>query len=338
MTLEPTLSREYYLSPDLFAREKDRIFTQEWFCVGREEEVPGPGDYLLLDLAGESVLLVRDAGRRPPRPLQCLPPSRLAAGARRRPEAPGRRRHGDRRDRHLHARASSAPITPGPTTSTVSCAPHRSSRRATASARRSSRCTGSAVDRSGADSSSSTWQATSGHPAARRQLGGAVERSLPLPSRRAAERPADHLPRGCQLEGHPRELQRVLPLRARAPRALPGGAGVQAEGRAWTSTGTGACLTRRGLDLHHDRHHESAPLRGAQRRRAGAAQGRADLSQPDGLALRRPCRRFFALAARPGEHHRHLRFPLSPRGNRSARTSTRWMRSSSGTSPTGRTG
>ncbi len=59
MTLEPTLSREYYLSPDLFARETDRIFAREWFCVGREEEVPGPGDYLLLDVAGESLLLVR---------------------------------------------------------------------------------------------------------------------------------------------------------------------------------------------------------------------------------------------------------------------------------------
>jgi Rieske 2Fe-2S family protein len=60
MTLEPTLSREYYLAPEYFAREKDRIFTREWFCVGREEEVPAPGDYLLLDVAGESVLLVRD--------------------------------------------------------------------------------------------------------------------------------------------------------------------------------------------------------------------------------------------------------------------------------------
>jgi Rieske 2Fe-2S family protein len=59
MTLEPTLSREYYLTPELFAREKDRIFTREWFCVGREEEVPGSGDYLVLEVAGESVLLLR---------------------------------------------------------------------------------------------------------------------------------------------------------------------------------------------------------------------------------------------------------------------------------------
>jgi Rieske 2Fe-2S family protein len=43
----------------MFAREKERIFCSEWFCVGREEEVPNPGDYLLLDIAGESILLVR---------------------------------------------------------------------------------------------------------------------------------------------------------------------------------------------------------------------------------------------------------------------------------------
>ncbi|MEO8139250.1 MAG: Rieske (2Fe-2S) protein, partial [Gemmatimonadota bacterium] len=59
MSLEPTLSREHYLSSECFGREKERIFAHEWFCVGREEEVPGAGDYLLCDVAGESLLLVR---------------------------------------------------------------------------------------------------------------------------------------------------------------------------------------------------------------------------------------------------------------------------------------
>ncbi len=57
--LEPTLSREYYFSPEIFAQEKARIFFGQWMCVGREEEVPNPGDYLLLDTLGESVILVR---------------------------------------------------------------------------------------------------------------------------------------------------------------------------------------------------------------------------------------------------------------------------------------
>lgn len=59
MTLEPTLERSHYLSPDRYAREKERLFAREWMCVGREEEVPQPGDYLLLELAGERLLLVR---------------------------------------------------------------------------------------------------------------------------------------------------------------------------------------------------------------------------------------------------------------------------------------
>lgn len=59
MSLEPTLPREHYLTSAAFEREKDRIFFAQWFCAGREEELPDPGDYLLLDVAGESILLVR---------------------------------------------------------------------------------------------------------------------------------------------------------------------------------------------------------------------------------------------------------------------------------------
>ena len=57
--LERTLAREHYLAPELFAREKERIFCHEWFCVGRDEELANPGDYVVKDVAGESILLVR---------------------------------------------------------------------------------------------------------------------------------------------------------------------------------------------------------------------------------------------------------------------------------------
>jgi glycine betaine catabolism A len=59
MSLERTLSREHYLSPELFARERERIFCREWFCVGREEELAASGDYVVKDVAGESILVVR---------------------------------------------------------------------------------------------------------------------------------------------------------------------------------------------------------------------------------------------------------------------------------------
>ena len=57
--LESSLPGSYYLSPQIFEQEKERIFFREWFRVGREEQVPNPGDYLVVDVAGESVLIVR---------------------------------------------------------------------------------------------------------------------------------------------------------------------------------------------------------------------------------------------------------------------------------------
>jgi Rieske 2Fe-2S family protein len=59
VSLERTLHRDFYFSPELFAREKERIFYREWFCAGREEELPNPGDYVAREVTGESVLVVR---------------------------------------------------------------------------------------------------------------------------------------------------------------------------------------------------------------------------------------------------------------------------------------
>lgn len=57
--LEPTLPRDFYFSEDIYTQERERIFWREWFCAGREEQLPAPGDYLVLEVAGESVLVVR---------------------------------------------------------------------------------------------------------------------------------------------------------------------------------------------------------------------------------------------------------------------------------------
>jgi len=57
--MERTLQRDYYLSEDIFQRERERIFFREWFCAGREEELAEPGDYLVLEVAGESLIVVR---------------------------------------------------------------------------------------------------------------------------------------------------------------------------------------------------------------------------------------------------------------------------------------
>ncbi|MGQ0797119.1 MAG: aromatic ring-hydroxylating oxygenase subunit alpha [Methanobacteriota archaeon] len=60
--LETSLPRAYYVSDDVFRLERDRIFHREWFCAGREAEVPEVGDYKVLDVAGEAVLVVRARG------------------------------------------------------------------------------------------------------------------------------------------------------------------------------------------------------------------------------------------------------------------------------------
>jgi len=58
--LESTLPSSWYLTDEVFALEREHIFMREWVCVGRQEELPQPGDHKVLDLYGESVLLVRN--------------------------------------------------------------------------------------------------------------------------------------------------------------------------------------------------------------------------------------------------------------------------------------
>jgi len=58
-TLEPTLPKEFYFSPEIYAREQERIFWRQWVCAGREEQLPRTGDVLVRELAGESVFIVR---------------------------------------------------------------------------------------------------------------------------------------------------------------------------------------------------------------------------------------------------------------------------------------
>jgi len=61
--LEPTLPSTWYRSDAIFALEKERIFCREWLCVARAEELSEPGSYRVLDLLGESILLVRNRER-----------------------------------------------------------------------------------------------------------------------------------------------------------------------------------------------------------------------------------------------------------------------------------
>ncbi len=58
--LEPALPSSWYLQDPYYQLEKEHIFFRDWICVGREEELSRPGDYSVLDLYGESILLLRN--------------------------------------------------------------------------------------------------------------------------------------------------------------------------------------------------------------------------------------------------------------------------------------
>jgi Rieske 2Fe-2S family protein len=55
-----TLPREYYTAPDIYAQEMERIFRGRWLCVGREDRIPGAGDYVVQAVGQDSVIVLRD--------------------------------------------------------------------------------------------------------------------------------------------------------------------------------------------------------------------------------------------------------------------------------------
>jgi Rieske 2Fe-2S family protein len=55
-----TLPQRYFISPDIFAREQERIFLEAWVCLGHTSEIGNGGDYIVKTVAGESVIAVRD--------------------------------------------------------------------------------------------------------------------------------------------------------------------------------------------------------------------------------------------------------------------------------------
>lgn len=57
--LRPALEPRFYSSTDIFRIETERIFYEQWFCVGRTGQLPARGDCLHVAVAGEGVLVLR---------------------------------------------------------------------------------------------------------------------------------------------------------------------------------------------------------------------------------------------------------------------------------------
>jgi len=55
-----TLLQRYFVSPAIFAEEQEKIFSREWVLVGHQSRIVQAGDYFTAEIAGESLIVVRD--------------------------------------------------------------------------------------------------------------------------------------------------------------------------------------------------------------------------------------------------------------------------------------
>lgn len=56
------LESEYYTSDEIFAREFERIFAQEWFYACHVSQLPSKGSFIRFPFAGEEIVVVRGEG------------------------------------------------------------------------------------------------------------------------------------------------------------------------------------------------------------------------------------------------------------------------------------
>ncbi|PYL66826.1 MAG: (2Fe-2S)-binding protein [Verrucomicrobia bacterium] len=55
-----TLPQRYFVSSEIFAQEQKKIFSRQWVLVGHQSQIPKAGDYFTSEIAGESLIIVRD--------------------------------------------------------------------------------------------------------------------------------------------------------------------------------------------------------------------------------------------------------------------------------------
>ena len=56
-----TLEASYYLSQEIYEKEKKRVFEKFWFCLGHVGRIPNKGDYYLIEAMGQPFIVLRDA-------------------------------------------------------------------------------------------------------------------------------------------------------------------------------------------------------------------------------------------------------------------------------------
>lgn len=55
------MPKSVYTSPEFNQIELDKIFRKDWVCAGRASALSEPGDYMTMEIAGEPIMVLRDA-------------------------------------------------------------------------------------------------------------------------------------------------------------------------------------------------------------------------------------------------------------------------------------
>ena len=58
---EPTIPSHWYFDADHYQRELKAIWYRQWVCVGREEALARPGDYLTTKIGDQGIIVTRTA-------------------------------------------------------------------------------------------------------------------------------------------------------------------------------------------------------------------------------------------------------------------------------------
>ena len=53
------LVRAFYMDPDVYARDMERVFRRHWHCIGHASIIPNAGDFELFKINSEAVIVSR---------------------------------------------------------------------------------------------------------------------------------------------------------------------------------------------------------------------------------------------------------------------------------------
>lgn len=59
--LKATLPSDWYFDPNHYFRELEAIWYRDWVCVGRQEDIPNPGDYFVAEVGTQRLIVTRNA-------------------------------------------------------------------------------------------------------------------------------------------------------------------------------------------------------------------------------------------------------------------------------------